>query len=129
MHGRPNLGVDCCTRGCVYQITCEECKDKENVKNKYRGQTGRSIHERMREHFDDLEKKKENSPLWQHSIEHHDSRKFPVTLKILSRCFGKPTRRLITEAVMIDELEEMEAMNNKGEYGFVRMPRVNIEDV
>ena len=52
-----------------------------------------------------------------------------MELKILSRCFGKPTKRLITEAVLIDELGENEAMNNKSEYGYVKMPRVNVEDV
>ena len=34
-----DLGIDCRARGCVYQITCEECERIVGVKNKYRGQT------------------------------------------------------------------------------------------
>ena len=88
----------------------------------------RCNNERTNEHFDDWEKKKEECPLWKHSIEHHNGGSFPVEMKILSRCFGKPTRRKITEAVMIQEMAEEESMNNKNEYGFVRIPKVSIED-
>lgn len=48
-----NLGVDCRARGIVYQITCGECENEVEVKNKYRGQTGRSAYERINEHYED----------------------------------------------------------------------------
>ena len=121
------LGIDCRARGCVYEIACEECKDKAEVKNKYRGQTGRSTYERMNEHFDKWEKKSEESPLWRHSVDHHSMNTFPVKVRILDRCFGKPTQRMITEVVMIEDMDENEAMNNKKEYGCVKIPKVNIE--
>ena len=99
------------------------------MKNKYVGQTGRSMYERMKEHFSNWEMKKEDSPLWQHSMEHHQSEPFPVEIKVMRRCFGKPTRRMITESVLIEQTEEKESMNSKSEYGYVRIPRVNIEEI
>jgi len=123
------LGINCRTRGCVYQIMCQDCKIDTKKKNKYRGQTGRSVHERMNEHFNLWETKSEKSVLWQHSMEHHNSKEFPVEAKILSRCFGKPTKRLITEVVMIEEMTDTEGMNNKAEYGYVRMPKVSVEEM
>ena len=52
---------------------------------------------------------------------------FPVKMKILDRSFGRPTRRMITEVVRIAEMEETESLNNKKEYGCVRVPKVNVE--
>ena len=46
-----DLGVNCRTRGCVYQLVCKDCNKQSNKKKKYRGQTGRSMHERTNEHF------------------------------------------------------------------------------
>ena len=61
-------------------------------------------------------------------MEHHNGGTFPIEMKILSRCFGKPTRRKITEAVLIHEMKEEESMNNKNEYGFVKIPRVSVKE-
>ena len=40
------------------------------------------------------------------------------------KCFGKPSRRLITEAVMIEELGENETMNSKSEWGYVNLRKI-----
>ena len=122
------LDINCRTRGCVYEIICKQCKKKIKVKNKYRGQTSRSTYHRTNEHIDNWKKKKDDSPLWKHSVDYHYSEEFPIEMKILSRCFGKPTRRMITEAVMINEMDDEESMNNKNEYGYVKMPKVNVEE-
>ena len=124
---KKDLGIDCRVRGCVYEMVCAECEDKKGIEHRYRGQTGRSTHHRSNEHFDNWEKKKEDSPLWRHSIEYHNMNTFPVKMKILDRSFGRPTRRMITEVVRIAEMEETESLNNKKEYGCVRVPKVNVE--
>ena len=121
------LGIDCRVRGCVYEMVCAECEKKKGVKSKYRGQTGRSTHERSNEHFDNWEKKKEDSPLWRHSVECHNMNIFPVKMRVLDRSFGRPTRRMITEVVMIEEMEETESLNSKKEYGYVRVPTINVD--
>ena len=59
-----SVGVDCRTRGCVYELICEECL------RKYRGQTGQSIQARTNEHFGDWRRGDDKSPLHRHSQQH-----------------------------------------------------------
>ena len=99
--------VNCRTRGCVYQIECTDCN------RKYRGQTGRSISERFNEHYKDLLNKTEKSVLYQHTNKYHNGGDFNMEVTIISKCFGDPTTRMITEAVMIDELSDAETLNSK----------------
>ena len=101
-------------------MTCKECS------RKYRGQTGRSIFERVNEHFKAYTEKKEDSVLFQHSEQYHDGQEFQLNIKIISRCFGKPTTRLITEAVFINELGDDETLNSRKEWSYVKLPRATI---
>ena len=117
--------VHCRTRGCVYFICCAECKDKVK-EEKYRGQTGRSIYERMSEHFDLYNKADEKSILWKHALKHHNGEKYPIEIKIDSQCFGQPTRRLITEAVLISKMDCSESMNGKEEWSYYKIPQIDI---
>ena len=114
------MKIDCRTRGCVYEMTCKECS------RKYRGQTGRSIFERVNEHFKAYTEKKEDSVLFQHSEKYHDGQEFQINIKIISRCFGKPTTRLITEAIFINELGDDETLNSRKEWSYVKLPRATI---
>jgi hypothetical protein len=115
-----DMGIDCRTRGCVYQMRCKECS------RKYRGQTSRSEYERTNEHFKDYRDKKEGSVLFEHSKKYHGGRDFEVEVTILARCFGQPTTRMITEAVLIDELSDQETMNAKTEWTYVKLPKATI---
>ena len=117
---RLGINIDCRTRGCVYQMKCKECL------RKYRGQTGRSICCRTNEHFKDFSDKKEGTVLFEHSKKYHGNQEFEVEISILSRCFGEPTTRMITEAVLINELSDDETLNSKTEWNYVKLPRVEI---
>ena len=108
-------GVDCRTRGCVYEIRCNDCS------RKYIGQTGRSLYERIKEHFSDYRQKKEKSVLFEHSEMYHDKQPFEIRVSILSRCFGEPTTRLISEAVKINELSDDATLNSRSEWTYVRL--------
>ena len=108
---------DCRTRGCVYEIKCKDCD------RKYRGTTGRTAYHRTGQHIDDWTRRK-SCPMWEHSREYHNGEVYEYEMKIVSKCFGKPTKRMITEAVVIDEVDEDKAMNRKSEWGYVRLPRV-----
>ena len=88
-------GIDCRTRGCVYELKCEECL------RRYRGQTGVSTGTRTNKHFDDWKRKEEKCPLFRHSQLYHNGETFPVSVKILRKCYGDPTGRKITEAVLM----------------------------
>ena len=107
------MDIDCRTRGCVYEIQCKECKKK------YIGQTGRSIYERTKEHFKDWRDQKDGSILLEHSKKYHQNESFEVEISIKAKCIGEPATRLITEAVLIDELTNFETMNNKSEWSYV----------
>ena len=117
---RLGANIDCRTRGCVYEMMCEECT------RKYRGQTGRSIYHRSNEHFKDWEDQKDDSVLFQHSNKFHNGQRFTVKMSIKSKCFGEPTTRMITEAVLIDELSDSQTMNSKSEWNYVKLPRAAI---
>lgn len=115
--GKPG---DCRTRGCVYQLMC---KEDNRV---YRGQTGRSLYERFKEEVRDWWNQEESSPLWRHSELFHDGEEFDVGVEVLSECFGKPSRRMITEAVAIEELKDDETMNNKREWTYTKLNKVHV---
>ena len=118
------IQINCRARGCVYEIECTDCK--ETVTKQYRGQSGRSIYERMKEHFREWEQKSMDSYLQKHSLRYHNGEMFGVDVKILKQCYGKPTTRMITEAVKIEELPEENSLNSKSEWTYVRLPRVGI---
>ena len=111
---------DCRSRGAVYELCCSE----ELCGRKYRGTTGSSDHERLGEHVRDWNRGVETNPLLKHSHLFHDGQRFDFGVKILKRCYGRPSRRLITEAVLINELAETETMNNKHEWNFVELDKV-----
>ena len=113
-------GVNCRTRGCIYELRCKECE------RRYRGQTSNSADERVSQHFDDWTRKIETCPLHRHSILYHQGRKFPVGVKVLKSCFGDPTTRRITEAVLIDELSSQETMNGKNEWTYVKLNKLSV---
>ena len=116
-----NPGVNCRARGCVYEMICDECE------RKYRGQTGNSSQERINKHFEDWKNKVESCPLYRHSELYHGGKSFPVSVRIMKNCFGDPTTRKITEAVLIDELSKTETMNGKNEWSYVKLNKVSIQ--
>ena len=104
----------------MYEYTCEECE------RQYRGQTGRSIYERDREHIESWEKGDDESPLQRHANIYHGGGNYVAELKVLAKCYGKPSKRLITEAVLIDELPDAMTMNGKGEWSYVKLAKVQM---
>ena len=102
-------------KSIVYQLKCKVCD------RKYRGQTGRSEYERNCEHIKDLENKVKSSPLYRHKELFHQNENFDIKVSILARCYGKASRRMITEAVLIGELENNETMNSKTEWSYTKL--------
>ena len=124
-----NLGltINCRKRGPVYEISCNDCEEAlETPEKKYRGQTGRTMYHRMKEHYTKWENKSEESVLHKHSLECHGGERFGVSIKLLASCYGKPTTRLITEAIHIEEVPEENTLNEKSEWNYVKLPRVGM---
>ena len=111
-----DIPINCRERGIVYELRCTVCQNR-----KYRGQTGRSEFERVGEHFEGLEGEDPSTPLFRHKELYHPDEEFSVEVKVLAKCFGKPSRRMITEAVLIDELGADETMNNKSEWTYTKL--------
>jgi hypothetical protein len=119
-----DIQINCRTRGCVYEIECTDCQ--QTVTKQYRGQSGRSIYERMKEHFKEWQDKSADSYLHKHALQYHNGETFGVDVRIMTQCYGKPTTRMITEAVKIEELPEENSLNSKAEWTYVRLPRVAV---
>ena len=100
--------TSCRMRGVVYDLACKECD------RKYRGQTGRTVYDRLKEHVGDGGSK--DKPLKRHNELFHGGGDVDMGVKILAQCFGNPSRKMISEAVLIDELEEEETMYSKREW-------------
>lgn len=72
-------------------------------------------------------KKDDACPLQRHANVFHNGGHFEVRLKILARCFGKPSHRLISESVLIDDIDDGMAMNNKNEWSFVKLAKIEVQ--
>ena len=118
------LKVNCRARGCVYEITCTECQ--QTVEKIYRGQTGRSLYERMKEHMRCWNEKSEESCLHAHAEKCHGGGQFLINIRLLKECYGKPTARMVSEAVLIEDLPTELSLNSKAEWNYVSLPRLTV---
>lgn len=50
---------------------------------------------------------------------------FPVSIKVLKKCYGDPTGRRIAEAVLIDKLSSDETMNGKNEWTYIKLNKLS----
>ena len=66
----------------------------------------------------------ESCPLYRHQELFHPDGDFDFEVRVLSKCFGKPTRRMITEAVKIGELKDDESMNSKKEWTYIALDKI-----
>ena len=82
----------------------------------------------MKEHFSfrEWEWKSADSYLEKQSVQYHNGETFGVDVKILAQCYGKPTSRMITDAVKIHTLPEDNSLNSKAEWTYVRLPSVGV---
>ena len=84
------------------------------------------MYSRMKEHEDedDFVNEVDVTPLFRHSQLYHGGNQFQYEVSVIGKCFGKASRRLITEAVMIDELGDDEVMNAKREWSYYALNKV-----
>ncbi|MCP4264419.1 MAG: hypothetical protein GY777_02390 [Candidatus Brocadiaceae bacterium] len=108
----------CRKEGVTYEIECKKCADK------YIGETGRCANARMKEHMRDYRLKRENSVLWRHCREEHESEKQEFKCNVREIFGSDATLRQITEAV--DIKRERARINNKQEWGNFNLPKLGI---
>ena len=73
-----------------------------------------------------MEEPARKESLWRHSQLCHEGQEFELGVRVVSRDYGKPSRRLITESIMIDSLKEDETMNSKREWTYADLNKVRI---
>ena len=118
------IEVNCRARGVVYEIECVDCTTTE--RKMYRGQSGRSLYERMKEHVKNWEEGTDDSCLHTHAEKFHHGGQFQIDVRLLKECYGRPTSRMVSEAVLIQDLPAEQSMNSKAEWTYVRLPRVTV---
>ena len=84
------------------------------------------MYERLKEEMKDWNNKSENSPLWRHAELYHQGEVFELEVKLTDKSFGKPSRRMIAESVLIEQLRPEETMNSKKEWSYVRLNKVHV---
>ena len=104
----------------MYKKECQECK------HVYIGETHRTMHDRISEHWDDLNNKREENPLVKHAAIHHNGIPPTYTCKAI-KTYRTSLSRQIGEALAINNTDARILMNSKAEFGQNSIPRISIE--
>jgi hypothetical protein len=100
---------ECNATGVTYELVCQECKDK------YIGETSRSVYSRGKEHLHSLNRREEQSVMWRHAYLKHGG-DIPSFLMNVTGIFRDDAMlRQITEAVLIGKVKHNELINTKNE--------------
>ena len=130
---------DCRTRNLRYETYCLLCNPTEGSKIKptgiknpkigwYLGETSRSLHERMEEHYNDARSFKPGSHILKHWIESHPAlREIPPFQFRIIRTFKECLTRQVSEAIAI-MLAGTPLLNAKCEYLTNNICRVTVEE-
>ena len=114
---------NCFKASVVYKIICLKCKDI--IKYTYNGETSKSAYTRGSEHFRDLNKHDDATPLYKHHLNYHNIND-PVSTKdykmsIVEHYMHDSQGRVIREALEITNTDPEHRMNSKAEF---RQPQI-----
>ena len=116
----------------TYAIECTTCnevvKDEDGTPQIYIGQSGRTIHSRMKEHLSGIRRGKLDCPLWKHQLESHDGSKDHTrsSMRTLER-FRNNVPKLLHESYQIMEHRKThKLMNSKAEYSRNKLVRYTV---
>ena len=71
----------------------------------YHGETHTNGYTRGSQHLSDYQYRREGSVLWKHCVKKHNGVEQDFEMRIVDQVRSDPTKRLILEAVRIDESE------------------------
>ena len=57
----------------------------------------------------------------------HNGEDYDIDIQVINRCYGKPSKRLITEAIRIEELPIEKAMNSKKEWTYTKLNKIQLQ--
>ena len=64
--------------------------------------------------------------MWDHCIEKHQRVEQNFNMKVIDTCRNDSMKRKILEAIHINDNEQGATMNNRTEWNFIRLPRLEI---
>jgi len=119
----------CRDSGVTYRINCmgnQLENDEERCDSEYNGETGKVGYVRGGKHSADLRNHREDSVLWQHSLEKHDGVEQNFEMTIVDKVRGDAMKRQILESIRIGKVPNEKNLNRKDEWNSARVPRVRI---
>ena len=116
-------GGSCRRSGVTYQILCLECKNN-GIVAQYKGESGRNMYCRGKEHLSDLRKKSKSSPLWKHCLEVHGGDIVDFKMELTGK-FNTPLARQVMEGIHITHFKG-NIMNSKAEWRQPAIAQVSI---
>ena len=116
----------CQKEGILYSITCQECRSR-GILACYWGEASRSGFLRGLDHQSLLKSKDDSSPLWKHSVEHHNAREDVVYSMKVERSWESPLNRQVDESTAIERSKAQIPMNSRSEWNSQRIPRIVVQ--
>jgi hypothetical protein len=111
---------NCKSTGITYEVSCKRCGDK------YIGETARNAYTRGKEHLMALDSKAESSIMNKHCKDKHGGIIEDFTMNVIGTFQGDAMLRQISESVRISRENQKALINNKTEWNFVKLPRMNV---
>ena len=114
----------CDSKGGAYEIVCKEC---EEIKAAYYGQTGRKCYRRGLDHWEGYQRGSRDNPLWKHASKEHEGRKDVEFEMNVVGTYGKDNLKMcVNEAVRIEGAEGV-ILNSRAEFNQPLLPRARIQ--
>ena len=110
---------NCMTSGIVYEVECDY--QHTEGKYKYTGRTMKNGYARGREHLNKYRKKHEDSMMWKHCVEKHNSEEQVFSMKVKDTCRNDPTLLQIMEAIRIKNNDSDTSLNSRNEWNYVNL--------
>ena len=115
---------NCRKNGVVYQIQCKgDCGG-----DLYHGETHTNGYTRGLQHQSDYQYKREGSVMWKHCVRKHEGQEQQFEMKVIDQVKNDATKRLILEAVRINEIPESRRINDKEEWVIGKIPKVVVSN-
>ena len=112
----------CRKTGVTYQVSCKGI----SCGGIYNGETHSNGYTRGLEHASDLRHKRERSVMWKHCVKKHNGEEQEFEMRVVDQVRNDATKRLILEAVRINEVEESRRINDKEEWIIGKIPTMKV---
>ena len=112
----------CRKSGVTYEIECQGDCGGDN----YNGETHSNGYTRGLQHAAAYQNKREHSVMWKHCVKKHNGEEQDFVMRVKDQVKNDATKRLILEAVRINEVEEDHRINDKEEWIIGKIPAVTV---